>query len=78
MDQKPTYGKLIEILEDAKVEAASNEIPVAELLSAKFSSEYPHIPISRPSRFLDTVRRIAAPTVPRVRNTHSSSVANIK
>ena len=35
---------------------------MAEILTEKFSLNYPYIPISRPSRFLDTVRRVAAPT----------------
>ena len=37
---------------------------VAEILTEKFSSKYPYIPINRPSRFLDTVLRVAAPTKP--------------
>ena len=35
---------------------------MADILTEKFTSSYPHIPISRPTRFLDTVRRLAAPT----------------
>ena len=37
---------------------------VAELLEATFHCNYPHIQISRPSRFFNTVKRIAAPTRP--------------
>lgn len=60
----PTYGELIELLEVAEAEAETSEASVAELLAAKFRCDYPHIPISRPSRFFDTVKRIAAPTRP--------------
>lgn len=60
----PTYGELIRMLEVAEMEAETSEISVAELLEATFHCSYPHIPISRPSRFFDTVKRIAAPTRP--------------
>ena len=54
------YSELIDFLEAAEIEA--NTQSVADILTEKFTSRYPHIPISRPSRFLDTVRRLAAPT----------------
>lgn len=57
MQEYPSYGYLIDLLED--VEKADEN---ADILSEKFAASYPHIPISRPSRFLDTVRRLAAPT----------------
>ena len=57
---EPTYGDLIKLLEEA--ESAGG--PTAEALVVKFSSWFPHIPISRSNRFLDTIRRIAAPTRP--------------
>lgn len=62
----PTYGELINFLNAAEVasERDSNGQSVAEILTEIFSSKYPHLPISRPSRFLDTVRRVAAPTRP--------------
>ena len=41
---------------------ACGQDSVADVLTEKFTSSYPHIPISRPTRFLDTVRRLAAPT----------------
>ena len=60
----PTYGELIRMLEVAEMEAETSEISVAELLEVTFHCNYPHISISRPSRFFDTVKRIAAPTRP--------------
>ena len=41
--------------------AADGTVSVAELLTAKFAHRFPHIRIGRPSRFLETVRRIAGP-----------------
>ena len=58
------YGDLIDLLEDA--EMANVDGSVADILTEKFTASYPHIPISRPTRFLDTVRRLAAPTRPSV------------
>ena len=58
----PTYADLIKVLEEA--ESVGCEASITKTLLAKFSSRFPHIQISRPSRFLDTVRRIAAPTRP--------------
>ena len=48
----PTYGELIHMLQtsEAKAETVCNSV-VVDLLTA----EFPQIPISRPSRFLDTV-----------------------
>ena len=60
----PTYGELIRMLEVAEMEAETSEMSVATILEAKFHLNYPHIPISCPSRFFDTVKRIAAPTRP--------------
>jgi hypothetical protein len=57
----PTYGELIEFLNDAENEEDTSR-GVAEILTENFSAKYPHISISRPCRFLDTVKRIAAPT----------------
>ena len=62
MQEYPSYGDLIDLLE--YVETANENGPVADILFEKFAASYPHIPISRPSRFLDTVRRLAAPTKP--------------
>lgn len=64
LHDKPTYGDLILLLESAEAEAEISNATIADLLAAKFSDEYPHFSVSRPSRFLDTVRRIAAPTRP--------------
>ena len=59
----PTRGELLLFLEDAEAEC-DDSTSVAELLATKFHLKYPSIPISRPDRFLDTVKRIAAPTRP--------------
>ena len=49
----PTYGELINFLNAAEVasEIDSSVQSFAEILTEKFSSEYPYIPISHPSRF---------------------------
>lgn len=62
----PSIGELIDFLEAAQIayETGSEEKTVAEILTERFISKYPHVPISRPSRFLDTVKRLAAPTKP--------------
>ena len=61
----PTYGELINLLETAETECnAETSDSVADLLAAKFCEKYRNIPINRPSRFLDTIKRIAAPTRP--------------
>ena len=54
--EDPTYEELINFLNAAEVasERDSNGQSVPEILTEKFSSKYPYIPISRPSRFLDT------------------------
>ena len=57
----PTYQQLIGMLSKAEREAADGTVSVAELLTAKFVHRFPHIRIGRPSRFLETVRRIAGP-----------------
>ena len=59
----PTYGELIDMLKisEKKAETLSNSC-VAELLTAEFRHKFPQIPINRPGRFLDTVRRLEAPT----------------
>ena len=61
----PTYGELIHMLKtsEMKAETICNS-GVADLLTAEFQHKFPQIPISRPSRFLDTVRRLEAPTMP--------------
>lgn len=59
---KPTYNALLHLLEQAESQSGSH-LSIAELLTIKFSESYPHITVSRPSRFLDTVKRITAPIV---------------
>jgi len=63
MTDFPTHGKLLALLEGIELEANFDD-SMSELLKAKFCKEYPSISISRPDRFLDTVKRIAAPTRP--------------
>ena len=57
---------MIDFLQAAEIacESDSRKHSVADILTEKFTSSYPHIPISRPTRFLDAVKRIAAPTKP--------------
>ena len=57
----PTYGELLFFLEDAEMKC-DRTTTVAELLVTNMRQKYPSIPINRPDRFLDTVRRIAART----------------
>ena len=61
----PTYGELINMLKisEKKAETMCNS-GVAELLTAEFHHKFPQTSISRPSRSLDTVRRLEAPTRP--------------
>ena len=59
---QPTYKDLLDLLEQAESQTGSH-LSTAELLTIKFSESYPHITISRPSRFLETVRRITTPIV---------------
>ena len=65
-NENPTYGELIDFLQVAEIacETDSRKHSIADILTEKFASSYPHIPISRPTRFLDTVGRLAAPTKP--------------
>ena len=59
----PTYEELISLLDFSENQAThSKGETVADILAQQFKSRFPHIPISRPGRFLDTVRRLAAPT----------------
>ena len=58
----PTYGELLMYLKDAELEATTRNESVAILLEAKLHSNYPTVYVGRPGRFMDTVRRIAAPT----------------
>lgn len=63
---EPTYGELIRMLceAEAEAEAEGTQKSTPDILASKFSSHYPQIPISRPHRFCDTVKRIAGPTRP--------------
>ena len=60
----PTYGELLQFLEYAERNADKESQSVSELLVLRLHDNYPCVNIGRPSRLLDTVRRIAAPTRP--------------
>ena len=65
MQEYPSYGDLIDLLEAAEIVSETDrDRSVADILTETFTVSYPHIPISRPSRFPDTVRRLAAPAKP--------------
>lgn len=63
-NMNPTYGELFSFLEAAELEASQTEVSTARILVRNFHLEYPTVPISRPGRFLDTVKRLAAATRP--------------
>ena len=58
---KPTYGELIDIFE--RLDGQPN---APDMLSAEITKRNPGLSVSRPSR-LDTVKRIAGPTLPSLR-----------
>ena len=59
----PSYGEMIDLL--SNVEKSYVDVP--ETLCSQFREQYPHIPIGRPDRFYDTVKRLAAPTRPSIK-----------
>ena len=59
----PTYGELLEMLKRAERKASQSHGCTSQLLLNELKGSYPDIPIGRPGRFLDTVKRIAAPTL---------------
>ena len=61
----PTYGELLEMLKNAERKASQSTINgcTSQILINELKDSYPDIPIGRPGRFLDTVKRIAAPTL---------------
>lgn len=62
---QPSIGELIDLLDVAQNEVEINvDKTVGEILTAMFTTKYPHVEIHRPNRFLDTVKRLAAPTKP--------------
>ncbi len=61
-----TYGELIELLHVAELRYVEEDVELSELVVTLFKKRYPSIYIGRPSRFLDTLRRIALPTRPHV------------
>ena len=59
----PTYQELIELLNQAEKDTTDprSVFSTAEVLTTAFVQRYPHIRISRPGRFLETVHRISSP-----------------
>lgn len=62
-DIEPTYGELIDWFQHVQDEHFDDET----VLCALFNDKYPHIKISRPRRFFDTVQRIASAVQPSIR-----------
>ena len=62
-DIEPTYGELIDWFQCVQDEHFDDEA----VLCALFNEKYPHIKISRPRRFFDTVQRIASAVQPSLR-----------
>ena len=61
------HGELIELLHLAESKCDKySDIDLSKLLVTLFKERHPSIYIGRPRRFLDTVRRIAAPTRPSI------------
>lgn len=55
-----TYKEIIDILNKAE-RVADGALATAEFVHEEFEKRYPLIYIGRPSRFLETARRIAGP-----------------
>ena len=55
-----TYQEIIEILNKAD-SVTDSTLSTAEFIYKEFKQCYPQVYIGRPSRFLETARRIAAP-----------------
>ena len=62
-DDLPTHGFLINLLHKAEQKSEIKNANLSAILLADFKLFYPHIQIGRADRFLDTVRRIATPTM---------------
>jgi hypothetical protein len=58
----PTFGDLIDLLEEAEECSAANGKSTSELLYTIFQMHYPHVTVGRPQRLYDAAKRIAAPT----------------
>ena len=57
-DKRPTYGELIDLLQEVEQESPNNE----NLLYSKFKELYPKIYVGCPRRFYETVTHLEAPT----------------
>lgn len=62
----PTYGELVDLLEDSERGLTCGDT-VPDILYSKFKEAYPRIRIGRAKRFHTTIMRIAAPTRPSIR-----------
>jgi organic radical activating enzyme len=59
----PTYGEVITLLDQAKLEAVQNHTYVGDILVLKFQQKFPGVSIpTRSYRFLQAAERIAAPS----------------
>ena len=58
----PTFGDLIDLLEEAEDSSAVNGKSVSEVLYSLFQMRYPHVTVGRPQRLYDAAKRIAGPT----------------
>ena len=61
MEDIPSYGSLIDIFLKAKETDCTSDS-----LLLQFKEHYPHVYIGRPDRFMRTVERIVAPTLPSI------------
>ena len=63
LSKGPTYGDLLEMMKCAERKASTVNESTAQLLTTELHHKYPNIYVGRPGHFLDTVKRIAAPTL---------------
>uniref|UniRef100_A0A1X7VWG0 Uncharacterized protein n=1 Tax=Amphimedon queenslandica TaxID=400682 RepID=A0A1X7VWG0_AMPQE len=58
----PTFGDLIDLLEEAEDLSAPSGKSVSEVLYSLFRIRYPHVTVGRPQRLYDAAKRVAGPT----------------
>ena len=58
----PSFGELIDLLDTANIIHQRRTDETGEILTEMVTYKYPHVQIHRLSHFLDTVKRLAAPT----------------
>lgn len=73
----PTFGDLIDLLEEAEDCSPASGKSVSEVLYSLFQLRYPHVTIGRPQRLYDAVKRIAAPTRPSLRGASKLSGSSL-